>query len=44
MDDVVQHTQGLADDNDISFAVAATRMAQHLDDVEASDIIGDHRK
>lgn len=40
MEEVVQHTEGLAEDNGISFGEAAKRMSDLLDGVKASDIIG----
>lgn len=42
MNSIVQHTEGLAEDNSIHFSNAAVQMAERLDGVEASDIIEAH--
>lgn len=39
MENVVQHTEGLAEDNDISFAEAAAMMPEHLDGLKTKDIL-----
>lgn len=41
MDEVVKHTKGLAEDNDIHGAEAAAQMAEQLDGVDAKDIISE---
>lgn len=39
MDEIVQHTKGLAEDKNIPNAQAAAQMAERLDGVEAKEII-----
>lgn len=39
IEEVVEHTEGLAEDNGWSFGTAATRMARYLEGVDPVDII-----
>lgn len=41
MERVVEHTKGLAEDEDLTRGEAAVRMADYLDGLEAKDIISE---